>query len=148
RHRVEPEEPPDFEVQNAASFLKLQQQTAAMLRRLTTGVAAIALIVGGTGILGLMLQSVKERTSEIGLRTAVGAEPRDILTQFLSEAGRRALGGWTGGAILGLAGTAVVGLTTSWKVGVPWTAFLVSLAMAVTIGLGFGAFPARRASLI
>jgi putative ABC transport system permease protein len=148
RHRVGPEEQPDFEVQNATSFLALQQETAGTLRRLTTGIAAVALIVGGTGILALMLLSVRERTAEIGLRMAVGARPRDILVQFLFEATLLALGGWTAGIVLGGAGATVVALSTTWTIDVPWDALLVSLAMAMTIGLGFGAFPARRASLI
>jgi putative ABC transport system permease protein len=148
RHRVGPDEQPDFEVQNATTFLALQQETAEALRRLTTGVAAIALVVGGTGILALMLLSVKERTGEIGLRMAVGAQPRDILVQFLFEATLLAMSGWTGGIAFGVAGSAVVALSTTWKIGVSWEALLVSLGMAMTIGLGFGAIPARRASLI
>jgi putative ABC transport system permease protein len=148
RHRVEPEEQPDFEVQNAATFLSLQQQTAGMLKQLTTGVAVIASIVGGTGILALMLLSVRERTDEIGLRMAVGAEPRDILIQFLFEASLLALGGWVGGIVLGVGGAILVAVTTTWNIGVPWEALRVSLGMALTIGLGCGAIPARRASLI
>lgn len=148
RHRVGPEEQPDFEVQNATTFLALRHETAATLRRLTTGVAAVALIVGGTGIMALMLLSVRERTGEIGLRMAVGAQPRDILVQFLFEATLLTRGGWTGGIVLGSAGAAVVALSATWKIGVPWERLLVSLGMAMTIGVGFRAFPARRASLI
>jgi putative ABC transport system permease protein len=148
RHRIEPDGQPDFEVQNATTFLALQQQTAETLRRLTTGVAATALILGGTGILALMLLSVKERTGEIGLRMAVGAQRQDILIQFLSEATILALGGWTAGLLCAAAGAVVVALSTSWKVAIPWEALLASLGMAMTIGLGFGAVPARRASVI
>jgi putative ABC transport system permease protein len=128
--------------------LSLQRQTAETLRSLTTGVAAVALVIGGTGILALMLMSVKERTDEIGLRMAVGAQPRDIFVQFLFEAMLLAIGGWTTGIILGVAGAIVVALSTTWKIGVPWEALLMSLGVAVTIGVGFGAFPARRASVI
>jgi putative ABC transport system permease protein len=148
RHRVAPDEQPDFEVQNAATFLALQQQTVETLSRLTTGIGAVAMIVGGTGILALMLLSVKERTGEIGLRMAVGAQPRDILVQFLFEATLLALAGWTTGIIIGAAGATLVALSTAWKVDLPREALVVSLGMAMTIGLGFGAFPARRASLI
>jgi putative ABC transport system permease protein len=148
RHRVAPDEQPDFEVQNATMFLALQQETAQALRRLTTGVAAVALAVGGIGILALMLLSVRERTGEIGLRMAVGAQPRDILVQFLFEATLLAMGGWTGGILLGMAGATAAALSTSWTIGIPWEAFLVSVGMVMTIGLGFGAFPARKASLI
>src|SRR5262245_10457868 len=148
RHGVAADERPDFEVQNAASFLALQQKTVETLGRLTTAVGAIAVVPGGTGILALMLLSVRERTSEIGLRMAVGAQPRDILIQFLFEATLLTLGGWTSGVVLGLGGATVVELSTAWKTGVPWEALLVSLGMAMTIGVGFGAVPARKASLV
>src|SRR5262245_6281174 len=148
RHRVGADEQPDFEVQNAATFLALQQATLETLGRLTTGVGTIAVAVGGTGILALMLLSVKERTGEIGLRMAVGARPRDILIQFLFEATLLALGGWMGGIAMGMGGATIVALSTTWPIGIPWEAFLVSLGMATTIGSGFGAVPARRASLI
>jgi putative ABC transport system permease protein len=148
RHRIELDQPEEFEVQNATTFLALQQETARMLGQLTTGVAAVALVVGGTGILALMLLSVKERTEEIGLRMAVGAQPRDILMQFLFEATILAMAGWIGGIVLGLAGATAVALSMTWNVDVPFEMLLVSLGMALTIGLGFGAFPARRASLI
>jgi putative ABC transport system permease protein len=59
-----------------------------------------------------------------------------------------ALGGWISGIVLGLTGSTAVAMSTSWKVAVPWSMLLLSLGMAMTIGLGFGAFPARRASLI
>lgn len=148
RHRLAPDDPSDFEVQNATGFLLLQQDAARTLTRITGGVAAIALVVGGIGILVLMLLSIRERTSEIGLRMAVGARPRDILVQFLFEATLLALAGWAGGILLGAIGASVVALGTSWKVGMPWEALLASVAMATLIGLGFGALPARRASLI
>ena len=148
RHRIGPDEQPDFEVQNMTSFLSLQQQTTETLRRLTTGVAAVALVIGGTGILALMLMSVKERTDEIGLRMAVGAQPKDIFVQFLFEAVLLAIGGWTTGIVVGVGGAIVVAVSTAWKIGVPWEALLMSLGVAVTIGVGFGAFPAQKASLM
>jgi putative ABC transport system permease protein len=136
----------DFEVQNVTRFLAIQQQAADSLTWLTTGLAALALLVGGTGILALMLLSVRERTSEIGLRLAVGATPRDILIQFLLEATLLALGGWMLGALLGASGAAMVAFSTTWPIGLPIGALLASLAMAVTTGLGFGAWPARTAA--
>jgi putative ABC transport system permease protein len=95
-----------------------------------------------------MLLSVKERTGEIGLRIAVGARPRDIVIQFLLEATLLALGGWTGGILIGAFGATVVAATTAWPVATPLTAVLGSLAMAIVIGLGFGAVPARTAAMI
>ena len=141
-------EPDDFAVQNRTRFLAAQQETLGLLTLLTSGLAALALLVGGTGILALMLLSVKERTDEIGLRMAVGARPRDVLVQFLVEATALALGGWGAGVAVGALGTAAVAFGTAWKVALPVEDLLASLAMAVAIGVGFGAFPARRASLL
>jgi putative ABC transport system permease protein len=95
-----------------------------------------------------MLLAVKERTGEIGLRMAVGARPRDIFLQFLFEATLLAIGGWTSGIIVGVAGAAVVAFSTTWKIAAPWEALAVSLGATLAIGIGFGALPARRASLI
>lgn len=138
----------DFSVQNTTKFLSMQKQTADFLTLLATGLAAIALIVGGAGILALMLMSVRERTGEIGLRIAVGATPNDILAQFLFEATLLALGGWMAGLVIGSIGAAVVALATEWTLAVPVNALLASVAMVVISGLGFGAFPARKASLL
>src|SRR5262249_25180311 len=126
----------------------LQQKTANSLRVMTTGLAALALLLGGTGILALMLMSVKERRSEIGLRTAVGARPQDILVQFLLEATVLALTGWVAGLAVAALAAVGVALATTWKVGMSVAALLFSFGMALTIGLGFGALPARKASLI
>jgi len=147
RHRIGPDEQADFEIQNMTTFLALQQQTAGTLRRGTSAVAVVALVVGGTGILALMLLAVKERTGEIGLRMAVGAQPRDIFLQFLFEATLLAIGGGTSGIIVGVAGAAVVAFSTTWKIAAPWEALAVSLGATLAIGIGIGALPARRASL-
>lgn len=139
---------PDFEIQDAARFFSMQRQVADTLTGFSSTLAAVALLVGGTGIMALMLLSVKERTSEIGLRMAVGAQPRDVLTQFLLESSALSLGGWLAGMLLGAVGATVVQLATEWQVGAPLQAILASFAMAVVIGLGFGAIPARRAAMI
>jgi putative ABC transport system permease protein len=148
RHRVTREGKLDFEIQNPSAFFSMQQRTASTLRALTSGLGGIALVVGGTGVMALMLLSVRERTSEIGLRMAVGARPRDILLQFLLESSALALGGWIGGVLIGAAGSVAVAASTTWPVAAPADAIVMSLAMAVTIGLGFGAVPARAASRI
>jgi putative ABC transport system permease protein len=148
RHPASADGRSDYEIQNAARFFSMQRQTADTLGRLTTGLGAVALLVGGTGIMALMLLSVRERTSEIGLRMAVGAQRHDVLVQFLLEATMLALGGWLLGVALGLGGAATIGATTRWPVAPPIGAISISLAMALTIGLGFGAIPARRAASI
>lgn len=147
RHRLG-EKPDDFAVQNRTRLLAAQRETVASLTLLTSGLAALALLVGGAGILALMLLSVRERTGEIGLRRAVGARQRDILLQFLAEATVLALGGWLIGSVTGGLGALALALATEWKVGLPLEALLASLAMVLVTGLGFGAFPARRAALL
>jgi putative ABC transport system permease protein len=147
RHRLrDPAQADDFAVQDKAKLLSSQQETVGTLTLFVAGISALALGVGGTGILALMLLSVKERTGEIGLRLAVGARPRDVLVQFLAEATALALGGWLAGVAVAALGTVGLALGTSWKVAVPAGALLASLAMALITGLGFGAVPARRAS--
>jgi putative ABC transport system permease protein len=138
--------PDDFAIQDTTKMRAVQQTIAASLSTFATGLAVVALLVGGIGILALMLLSVRERTGEIGLRKAIGAQPRDILIQFTLEATVLALAGWAGGIVLGLAGAAAVALGTTWTVGVPVPAVVASLGMAVVIGVGFGALPARSAS--
>jgi putative ABC transport system permease protein len=138
----------DFAIQDKTKLLASQREAVATLTLFTAGLSGLALLVGGTGILALMLLSVKERTGEIGLRLAVGARPRDILVQFLAEATALALGGWLAGVAVAALGTVGLALGTSWKVAVPVGALLASLAMALITGLGFGAVPARRASLL
>ncbi|HEX3555455.1 MAG TPA: ABC transporter permease [Thermoanaerobaculia bacterium] len=149
RHRLRGTAPADdFAIQDKTRLLASQREAVATLTLFTAGLSGLALLVGGTGILALMLLSVKERTGEIGLRLAVGARPRDILIQFLAEATALALGGWLAGLAVAALGTAALALGTSWKVALPLAALLASLAMALITGLGFGAVPARKASLL
>jgi putative ABC transport system permease protein len=148
RHRVANGRSDDFAVQDQAKLLTMQKRMADSLTLLTTGLAGVSLFVGGAGILALMLLSVKERTDEIGLRMAVGARPRDILVQFLAEATILAVGGWIAGVAVGGLGASAAALLTDWKLGVPIEAVLATLATAVVTGLGFGAFPARKAALL
>lgn len=136
----------DFGVQNTAKMMSMQRQVADSLALFGTGLGALALIVGGTGILALMMMSVRERTGEIGLRIAVGATPRDIGSQFLIEATLLALGGWLAGLAIGALGAALVSLATEWTLALPARALLASAAMVLIAGLGFGSFPARKAS--
>jgi putative ABC transport system permease protein len=98
--------------------------------------------------MALMLLSVRERTSEIGLRVAVGATPRDIVVQFLLESLILALSGWTVGAALGGAGALAIKFGVGWPVVLPMSALVSSFGVGLVIGLGFGAIPARRASLV
>ncbi|HEY6554351.1 MAG TPA: ABC transporter permease [Vicinamibacteria bacterium] len=148
RHRLRKGAPDDFQVQDQARLLAMQQQVVEALTLLTAGLAAVSLLVGGAGIFALMFLSVKERTSEIGLRMAVGARPRDVLVQFLGEATLLAVGGWLLGSAAAALGGLGVAVGTEWKVAFPTTALGASFLMSLVTGLGFGAFPARKAALL
>lgn len=137
-----------FEIQDASRYFAMERRTTDALASLTTGLAGVALGVGGTGIMALMLLSVRERTSEIGLRVAVGATPRDIVVQFLLESLILALAGWVFGVALGGAGAMGIKVGLGWSVALPASALVTSFGVGVAIGLGFGAVPARRASLV
>ncbi|MFT3828312.1 MAG: ABC transporter permease [Opitutaceae bacterium] len=138
----------DFAVQNTAKTRAIQNELTASLGRYGTGLALIALAVGGAGMLALMLLSVRERTGEIGLRMAVGARPRAIFLQFLAESCLLALAGWAAGSALGGIGAAAIAGGTGWTVALSGTALLSALALTVAIGIGFGAIPAVRATRI
>ena len=149
RHRVESgRTPDDFAIQDKTKALAVQRELAGSLTKLAVGLAGTSLMVGGIGILALMLMSVKERTGEIGLRMAVGARPRDILTQFLLEACMLSMGGWLAGVLLGIGGAATAGRFAHWPIAITPQALLASLAMMLVAAVGFGSFPARKASLI
>jgi putative ABC transport system permease protein len=113
---------------------------------LLAGIAAISLVVGGIGIMNIMLVSVTERTREIGIRMAVGARRRDVRNQFLIEALTLSVAGGLIGILLGL--TAGLGLTLAFSL--PFTispvALLLAFGVSGAIGVGFGFYPAVRAS--
>ena len=149
RHRLQTRDKPnDFSIQNKTKTLAAQQQIADSLTTVAIGLAGLSLIVGGIGILALMLMSVNERTSEIGLRIAVGARPLDILVQFLSEAILLAFAGWLAGMLLGLTGAAMAALAGKWAIAISPSMLLISFVTVLVAGAGFGTWPARKASLI
>lgn len=134
----------DFSVLDTKTILSVVSSILGTLTLAVGGIAAISLIVGGIGIMNIMLVSVTERTREIGLRKAVGATPRDILIQFLTEAVVLSSLGGVIGIIVGAAGAVLAGrfLTTSISLWAIIVAFLVS----ALVGVIFGVIPARRAA--
>ncbi len=149
RHRlVQRNKPDDFSLQDKTKVLAARKQLADSLTLLATGLAAASLVVGGVGILALMLMSVKERTAEIGLRMAIGAKPRDIFVQFLLEATSIAAGGWLAGMAIAAAATGIIGRATDWTTSISSGLEFVTLSIVMTSGLVFGAYPARKASLM
>ena len=147
RHRLERHDrADDFAIQNQLKLIKAQQQAASSMMWVATGLAGLALLLGGTGILALQLMSVRERTSEIGLRMAFGARQADILYQFLAEAVALSFLGGLLGLGAGLVGVRVVCAISSWPVQVSSAIALQSLGAACVLGLASGVVPAMRAA--
>jgi putative ABC transport system permease protein len=148
RHRLREDADDDFTVQNQADVIAARQQTSSSLTILLSSIGGISLFVGGVGILAVMLISVRERTREIGVRRAVGATQHAILVQFLVEAAMLSLTGSVVGAGLGLAAAAITARFTHWGMGISLPAIVGAMAFSIAIGVIFGLYPARRASLL
>jgi putative ABC transport system permease protein len=146
RHRLQPHEENDFAIRNLSEILASQEAASRVLSLLLAAVAAVSLVVGGIGIMNIMLVSVTERTREIGLRRAVGARRRDILSQFLIEAVFVSLAGGLIGIAVGIIGSYAIGYLFQWSVLVSWAAVLPAFLFAAAVGVFFGYYPARKAS--
>jgi putative ABC transport system permease protein len=146
RHRLQPGQEDDFTLRNLSEVLSAREESSRIMTLLLAAVASVSLLVGGIGIMNIMLVSVTERTREIGLRMAVGARGRDILSQFLIEAVTLALIGGLCGIVLGVAGSLAVGHLAEWRVEVSSAAILLAVGFAAAVGVFFGFYPARKAS--
>jgi putative ABC transport system permease protein len=148
RHEIDRDAPDDFRVQNLKELAELRSAATDTMTYLLSGIAAVSLIVGGVGIMNVMLVAVTERTREIGLRTAIGARPRDVMLQFLVEALLMSVGGGGLGVLLGLGVAHVAESWLGWPATVPLPAVLFAFGVSVAIGMTFGFYPAARASRI
>jgi len=146
RHRLQPGQGDDFDLRNMSEVLGAREKASRAMTLLLAAVASVSLLVGGIGIMNIMLVSVKERTREIGLRMAVGARARDILTQFLVEATTLSLIGGLLGVVLAVAGLHVIGHVAGWRIEIQLGAIALGLGFAGLIGIFFGIYPARKAS--
>jgi putative ABC transport system permease protein len=142
----------DFKVMSQVEASNMMTQITSILTAFLSSIAAIALVVGGIGIMNIMLVSVTERTREIGLRKAVGARNKDILNQFLIESMTMTfLGGiigFIGGTLFSLLTSIVLSkvLNTSWSFVMPFGAVVLALGVAAIVGLAFGIYPAKKAA--
>ncbi len=148
RHRIQPNQENDFSVRNLTEVMSSAEQSAKVMSLLLGAIASISLIVGGIGIMNIMLVSVTERTREIGIRIAVGAKGKDILLQFLIESLVLSLIGGTLGIGIGMAGTLILSSFTQWPVLFSIKAILLSFLFSGSVGVFFGFYPARKASLL
>jgi putative ABC transport system permease protein len=136
----------DFNVSSPAEVVRAVQRTSGILGGLLQGIAAVSLLVGGIGIMNIQLVSVAERTKEIGIRSAIGGSPRQILVQFLSEALVLSLIGAAAGVALGLSVAAVVANFMGWTRVISPQGVILSAAFGIGVGVVFGFLPARRAA--
>ncbi len=136
----------DFFIRNLSEVLAAQEASSKILALLLAAIASVSLVVGGIGIMNIMLVSVTERTREIGLRMAVGARGRDILTQFLVEAVTLALIGGLVGIALGAIASFAVGHFAGWRTEMSAASVLLAVGFSGAIGVFFGFYPARTAS--
>ncbi|MGH7738056.1 MAG: ABC transporter permease [Candidatus Tyrphobacter sp.] len=148
RHRIVAPQPDDFQVRNLQDVAAAASSTGAVMEFLLAGVAAVSLIVGGIGIMNIMLVSVTERTREIGLRMALGARAKTILQQFLTEAVMLSTSGGAIGIVAGVAGTVLVSLLAKWTTVIPISGIVASVLFSALVGIFFGYYPARKASLL
>jgi putative ABC transport system permease protein len=141
-----PEAPNEVDVSQPSAALTARAQAQSALNGLFLGLDAVSLLVGAVGVANIMVISVLERRSEIGLRRALGATKGHIRTQFLSEAVLLALLGGAAGVVLGALATAVYATTRHWAVVIPATAWAGGFAAALAIGAIAGLLPAIRAA--
>jgi putative ABC transport system permease protein len=143
---VNPANPAAVTVTEPADVLAAEAVTTGAYNSLVLGLGAVALLVGGVGIANVMVISVLERRSEIGLRRALGGTRRHIAEQFLTEALLLSLLGGLAGTLLGVVATAVYSLTQHWHVLIPPLALYGGPGAALAIGAIAGLYPAMRAA--
>ena len=136
-----------YDVYNEGQWQQYQNETMNTISMVLGGIAAISLLVGGIGIMNIMLVTVTERTREIGIRRAIGAQRASIVTQFLIEAGMLCGMGGVVGIAVGTAGSVVVSrLMYQMTVYPPVWVGLAAFALSVALGVLFGSYPAIKAS--
>ena len=145
-HKLPETYPDDFSAEDQASIVKEAQRATTTFRILTFSLGAIALLVGGIGIMNMMLVSVRERTREIGIRKSVGAGPGTVQGQFLIEALVLSTLGGLIGVAAGLAATSSITAFAGWQTVIGSLSILFAFSTALVVGLFFGFYPARRAA--
>jgi putative ABC transport system permease protein len=146
RRQVKFGEPNNFGISSQDSLLDIYNQLTSATYLVLTAISAVALMIGGIGVMNIMLVSVTERTKEIGIRKAVGATEKDILTQFLIEAMVLTGIGGVIGLIIGEAASFLMNRYSPLPAYVPWWAVAVGLGVSFAVGIIFGLYPAWKAA--
>ena len=146
RHNIRSGRDDDFTVRNQQEVADTVNVTVDVMIGLFFAVACVSLVVGGIGIMNIMLVSVTERTREIGVRLAVGAHGRDILTQFLIEAVVLSAMGGVIGIVAGIIASKVISMIKNWPTVISPVWMLIAFLVSAAVGIFFGFYPAREAS--
>jgi len=146
RHNITSGRDDDFTVRNQQEIAEAATATSRVMTLLLGAIASVSLVVGGIGIMNIMLVSVTERTREIGVRLAVGAHGRDILTQFLIEAVTLSSIGGVIGIALGLGASQILSVVAHWPTLISLTSIAVAFLFSAAVGIFFGFYPAREAA--
>lgn len=145
-HKLRGTDKDDFNVRSQKELSTMLTSTTDILTILLACIAGISLLVGGIGIMNIMYVSVTERTREIGLRMAIGAKGKDILSQFLIEAILISFTGGIIGILIGVGASFLIKFIISWPISIqPYSVFLSFLVCTIT-GVFFGWYPAKKAS--
>ncbi len=148
RHRLQANQDDDFDVRNMEEVYSAQETSARVMFILLASIASVSLIVGGIGIMNIMLVSVTERTKEIGLRQAVGAKTKDILSQFLVEAVTLSIAGGVIGILMGVATSIAISYFAEWTTEISPGAIILAFVFSGLVGVFFGYYPARKAAFL
>lgn len=148
RHHIGKNQDVDFEIRNLAEMQETIKSTTKTMSLLLGAIAGVSLVVGGIGIMNIMLVSVTERTKEIGIRMAIGAKASDIRIQFLIESFLLSMAGGLIGVLIGILGAYLMHRFAGMNIAITLSSILLSLGFSAAIGVGFGYYPAYKASLL
>lgn len=146
RQRTQPGQEDQFTMRNLTEILQAREESSKVMTLLLAAVASVSLLVGGIGIMNIMLVSVTERTREIGLRMAIGARAKDILTQFLVESITLSLIGGFIGILVGVIGSFFIAHFAGWATRLSVHSIVLAVGFSASIGIFFGYYPALKAS--
>ena len=146
QHDIGPGGDNDFRISDYSQFSDLRRQATGIFTALIAGIAGISLVVGGIGVMNIMLVSVTERTREIGLRKALGATHKAIMSQFIVEAVLLCVIGGCIGVFLGTSVLYLIASAQDWPFAMPFSAIVGSITFSAMVGLFFGIWPARKAA--